>query len=83
MKWSISLIAFCAALATASPTPEKAIEDNQGATLARRQGFCPKNDDKCCCQCAAANDWPCLGCTKKASSSTKQRACTSSHSSFG
>lgn len=84
MKWSISLIALCAAIATASPTPEKAIEVDQGATLARRgPGHCPNNDDDCCCQCAVAGSWPCVGCINKASISTKQRACTSSSSSFG
>lgn len=69
MKWSVSLIALCAALTTASPTPGKTIDfskNNHGATFTHdKRQFCTIDDKEykeCCCSCAGGAHWPCIGC---------------------
>lgn len=67
MKWCITLIALWATLVTTSPTPKKTVDfpNNHGATLAlAERGICTDDDDKCCCLCASADAWPCIGCTQ-------------------
>ncbi|KAL7934965.1 hypothetical protein V8C35DRAFT_23515 [Trichoderma chlorosporum] len=76
MKWFISLIALYGALAAASPENTKTIyfpdaQDEVGVEFLdiqeeggfkRRRGICTTNSQSCCCQCAASDAWPCIGC---------------------
>lgn len=66
MKWYFNLIALCAALATASPILEKTTDspNSHRATFALdERGGCSDNKESCCCLCAAAEAWPCIGCS--------------------
>lgn len=69
MKWYISLITLFIALTTAFPTIGRAISsrDDHEATFAYdKRGGCSDGDtgkgSDCCCACAMADAWPCIGC---------------------
>ncbi|PKK49735.1 hypothetical protein CI102_3921 [Trichoderma harzianum] len=76
MKCLISLVVLYGALATALPSNTKAynlpdIQDTAGLGLADthkeggdmpKRGICSNDALDCCCQCAKAENWPCIGC---------------------
>ncbi|KAL7943536.1 hypothetical protein V8C42DRAFT_346980 [Trichoderma barbatum] len=79
MKWFISFVALYGALAAASTTNTKLVnfsnvqeeagmnilEIKEEGGLKTRRGICTTNSQSCCCQCAASDAWPCIGCYGK------------------